>query len=51
MQSMHAFAIDTNLHFNTSMSIAIQADPLLSDLFYMHKINSVCNRLKDYVHV
>ena len=40
MQSMHVFAIDTDLHFNTSMSIAtVQADPLLSDLFYyMHKI-------------
>ena len=38
MQSMHAFAIDTDLHFNTFMSIA----------------NSVCNGLKeliDYVHV
>ena len=38
MQSMHVFAIDTDLHFNTFMSIA----------------NSVCNGLKeliDYVHV
>ena len=24
MQSMHVFAIDTDLHFNTSMSIAVQ---------------------------
>ena len=35
---MHAFAIDTDLHFNTFMSIA----------------NSVCNGLKeliDYIHV
>ena len=26
MQSMHVFAIDTDLHFNTSMSIAVHVE-------------------------
>ena len=52
MQSMHAFAIDTDLHFNTSIN-SYRLTHCCQIFSIMHKINSVCNGLKgliDYVH-